>query len=179
MLISSYCFGQSVPDQLPVKLIDVYNAVHAHTPSTTFSLVSCHANAIPAYFNPTYNQVSYSPDGGLLRFRDYKPTGTDPCSFPMYGFYNRIESSCSNYNITNNTTLDQACYDMFHCSSSNLLLYLNVRVEALVVGKQVYDGTTCLSLTFSGYFLVQLNTGTDTYKVHTTSGIIDSVATCP
>lgn len=79
LLISSYCFGQSVPNTETFSLQDVYNAVHDHTPATIGTLQSCFDNAISGYFNATYNQDSYATANSMLRFRDYKPTG---CSLP-------------------------------------------------------------------------------------------------
>lgn len=79
LLISSYSFGQSVPNTESFSLQDVYNAVDNHTPATTEDLQSCFTNAIAGYYNATYNQDSYAPANSMLRFRDYKPTG---CSAP-------------------------------------------------------------------------------------------------
>jgi len=80
LLISSYSFGQSVPNNEVFSLQDVYDAVHNHTPATIKTLQSCFDNAISGYFNATYNNNSYAPSNSMLRFRDYKPTGG--CSVP-------------------------------------------------------------------------------------------------
>lgn len=67
LFITSYCFGQSVPDTETFTLQDVVDAV---SPSSN-DLQQCFYDANTLYFDPAYNDVSYAPAGSLLRFRNY------------------------------------------------------------------------------------------------------------
>lgn len=71
ILISGWCFGQSVPNNEIFSLQDVYNVVHSHASGTTFDQNSCFANAISGYFDATYNNDGYAPANSMLRFRNY------------------------------------------------------------------------------------------------------------
>jgi len=66
LLISSVCFGQ-VPATLPFSLQDVIDEVNP----TTDDLLDCFSDAIPAKFDPIYDNAGYAPANSLLRFRNY------------------------------------------------------------------------------------------------------------
>jgi hypothetical protein len=65
-----------VPNNTTFSLQDVYAAIQFHSNSVTGDLSSCFSNAIPQFFDPTYNQVGYAPANSMLRFRNYGPKYT-------------------------------------------------------------------------------------------------------
>lgn len=65
-----------VPNNTTFTLQQVYAAIQFHSNSVTGDLSSCFANAIPQFFDPTYNQVGYAPANSMLRFRNYGPKYT-------------------------------------------------------------------------------------------------------
>ena len=66
LFFSLFGWGQ-VPDTETFSLQDVVTAV---SPSSN-DQVACFLEAIPEYYNPTYNNDLYAPISSLLRFRDY------------------------------------------------------------------------------------------------------------
>lgn len=67
ILISSFSFGQSVPNTTTFSLQDVYNVVHSHASGTSTNLQSCFNNAVSSYFDATY----FGSKNSLLNFRNY------------------------------------------------------------------------------------------------------------
>ena len=60
-----------VPNTETFTLQNVVDAVKWHSPYTTNDLSSCFANAIPNFFDPSYNNDGYAPANSMLRFRNY------------------------------------------------------------------------------------------------------------
>ena len=190
LLISSYCFGQtSVPNTDTFSLNDVYTAVHAHTSGTSTNLQSCFDNAISGYFDPTYNQDSYSPIGGLLRFRNYHPS----CLlFTDINFFAGLTSPANGINtftdFTGNLTSAQNACTIANQSfqSGNVAGFNCYRFESLTVGKQAYncDIGVCNTNNVTGYFIYGAVWGIynvpqgSTKIVYILNGIIQSITSC-
>lgn len=60
-----------VPNTETFTLQDVVNAIQWHSPYSGTDLSSCFTNAIPNYFDPSYNNDSYAPANSMKRFRNY------------------------------------------------------------------------------------------------------------
>jgi len=191
LFISSYCFGQSVPNTDTFSLQNVYNAVDNHTPATTEDLQSCFNNAISGYFNATYNQDSYAPANSMLRFRDYKPT--DCTTYPSTSFTVAIISPYNGINtltdFTGSLSAAQSACTIFNQSyqsgdGAGLVAY---RVESLTIGKQLYSNDSlCDLITVNGYYIHGalwgglINNGDGpTQLVYILNGIIQSITACP
>jgi hypothetical protein len=73
----------NVPNTDTFGLNEVYNSVSGHTSATLSNLSSCLGNAVSAYYNSTYNNISYAPVDSQRRFRDYKPYSGTPASISI------------------------------------------------------------------------------------------------
>ena len=163
LFLSGVCIAQtSVPNTDTFSLQDVYNAVHAHTSGTTGDLQSCFTNAISSYFDPTYNTDSYAPVNSMLRFRNYHPTSTNPCDYPISSFGTSSSGACLTYDISSYYTAKQAiALDIYwnsgiavydpNCTTSGGGAF-GVRATARTVGQTIYSTSSpCNLYSFTGW----------------------------